>query len=70
MKQLKVSIIFLALFTVQHAMAAPAPPAGGGNPTCWPPPCVPIDGGISLLMAAGALYGAKKIYKTRKTAQD
>ncbi len=37
-----------------------------GGPDCWPPPCVPIDGGISLLIAAGIGLGAKKAYDTRK----
>ena len=31
-----------------------------------PDPDIPIDGGISLLIAAGALYGSKKIYDARK----
>ena len=26
-----------------------------------PPPATPIDGGLSLLLAAGGLYGAKRI---------
>ena len=34
-----------------------------GNP---PDPDIPIDGGISLLIAAGALYGSKKIYDARR----
>lgn len=40
------------------------PPAAGGG--CWPAPCIPIDGGISLLIAAGALYGGKKLYNKHK----
>lgn len=39
---------------------------GGGPPGCWPPPCVPIDGGISLLIAAGAIYGGRKLYSNQK----
>jgi hypothetical protein len=32
---------------------------------------VPIDGGLSLLLAAGAAYGAKKVYDFRnKDGQD
>ena len=30
------------------------------------PPATPIDGGLSLLMAGGALYGVKKIRDYRK----
>lgn len=39
----------------------PPPP----TPTA-PPTQVPIDGGILLLAAAGAAYGARKVYKNRK----
>lgn len=31
------------------------------------PPATPIDGGLSLLLAAGGAYGAKKIYSFRKS---
>lgn len=50
--------------------AAPAPPVGGGNPGCWPPPCIPIDGGISLLVAAGALYGLKRLKSPSAESAD
>lgn len=30
---------------------------------------VPIDGGVSLLIAAGAAYGAKKLYHVKKKQQ-
>ena len=36
------------------------PPAGGDNDD------VPIDGGLSLLLAAGAGYGANKLRKNKK----
>jgi hypothetical protein len=43
---------------------------GGGHsrPCGGPfPPCpVPLDGGISLLLIAGATYGGKKIYDQSK----
>ena len=48
------------------AQAAPAPPIGGGVPACWPPPCIPIDGGVSFLIAAAAVYGGKKLYDSHK----
>jgi len=41
-----------------------SPPAGG--PPCWNPPCVPIDGGIGILLAAGAFVGARKIYRATR----
>lgn len=44
--------------------AQPPNPGGGGNndPNCYPPPCVPIDGGLSWLLIAGTVYGGKKMY--------
>jgi len=38
----------------------------GGPPPCWPPPCIPIDGGVSLLVAAGTLLGGKKALDLRR----
>ncbi|MEO9475947.1 MAG: hypothetical protein ABJG41_10445 [Cyclobacteriaceae bacterium] len=32
-----------------------------------PPPATPIDGGLSLLLAAGGAYGLKKINDQRKS---
>ena len=41
----------------------PLDPGGGGDPDAG----VPIDGGITLLLAAGAAYGARKIYKQKNS---
>ncbi len=60
--------VFLVIINLIAFAAAPPPPPGAG-PGCWPPPCMPIDGGITLLMAAGAAYGAKKIYDSRKKTE-
>lgn len=38
----------------------PPPPAPCGTPFGGPP--CPIDGGVSLLIAAGLAYGGKKTY--------
>ncbi len=63
-------ILFLALSGIDvFAAGPPGPPGGGGGPSCWPPPCVPIDGGISYLLALGAIYGGKKIYDISKKAE-
>ncbi|NVK28623.1 MAG: hypothetical protein HWE14_11300 [Flavobacteriia bacterium] len=51
-----VIVFLLAGFAV---MAQP------GNPTTP----APIDGGLSVLLAAGASLGAKKIYDKRKNLQ-
>jgi len=64
------TILFLFTVSIIYVAGAPGPPGGGGHPPCWPPPCIPIDGGISLLIAAGALYGAKKSYDKFKSREN
>lgn len=66
-------ILLLAIFIIVSSSLClalpPPPPSGGGSGGgfgCWPPPCVPIDGGISLLIAAGAIYGGRKLYKNNQ----
>lgn len=59
-------ILFFTLGFASLCVALPPPPPSGGAPDCWPPPCVPIDGGISLLIAAGAVYGGRKLYKNQQ----
>ena len=61
--------ILLAVFVIGFSslcIALPPPPPSGGVPDCWPPPCIPIDGGISLLIAAGAIYGGRKLYNNQQ----
>lgn len=66
MKKIKLILTFaLVLVGSQILLSAPPPPPAG-SPGCWPPPCVPIDGGVSLLIVAGAAYGAKKLVDSRK----
>lgn len=67
LKPLLPLVVFVFLNSI--ALAAPPPPPNAG-PGCWPPPCVPIDGGITLLMAAGAAYGVKKLYNSRKKEES
>jgi hypothetical protein len=64
-------ILLLAIFIIVSsslclALPPPPPSGSGGGFGCWPPPCVPIDGGISLLIAAGAIYGGRKLYKNNQ----
>ena len=54
-----IGTVFMLLFN--HLMAQPDPGGGGGpGDGCWPPPCIPIDGGIGFLVAAGIAFGVKK----------
>lgn len=46
---------------VKDASAQPPPP---------PPQDIPIDGGLFLLIAAGAAYGARKLYKQQKEERN
>ena len=59
-KILRISLAIAALVVMsQVAMAQPPPPPSN-------PAAVPIDGGLSLLLAAGAGLGIKKAYDARK----
>ena len=59
-KQLVQSIILLGsmLLTTTIIFAGRHNPPGGGGGA-------PIDGGLSLLIGAGASYGIKKLYKNK-----
>jgi len=64
-------LLAIGVFTVLPVMnliaaGPPGPPGGGGDPPCWPAPCVPIDGGLGFLIAAGLAYGGKKTYNSLK----
>ena len=70
MKNISVLILgFLIFFLLSETSSAQIPEDNtdpGTEPICWPPPCVPVDGGIVFLIAAGAAYGTKKIYDLKK----
>lgn len=55
-KYFNIVIFFIFLLTVENVFAPPPPP----------PPVTPIDGGIYLLLALGAVFGVKKIWKKDK----
>jgi hypothetical protein len=55
----KMKKILSTLILTTLVLVAFAQPGNPNNP-------VPLDGGISLLIAAGAAFGAKKIYDARK----
>ena len=62
-------ILAMAFLSLNIALAAPPPPDGGTGADCWPPStCIPIDGGISLLLAAAMALGAKKLYDHKRTS--
>ena len=55
----KVLLVVICVMGSTILMAQP-PGDPGGDPD------VPIDGGIGILIAAGALYGSKKMLEYRK----
>lgn len=58
LKKLLVTLSFLALPCFVVSVFAQLPPSVGA----------PIDGGVSGLLIAAGLYGARKVYKSRKKA--
>ncbi|MAY82598.1 MAG: hypothetical protein CMP59_00530 [Flavobacteriales bacterium] len=71
-KLITITFLFLAIGFSQDLIAQPPDPGGGGDPKpgCFPPPCVPIDGGLSFLLAAGVAYGGKKVYDMNKKEEE
>jgi hypothetical protein len=72
-KQIIAIMIFISIplwMTAQppHPNDGHLPGQGGANNTAvGGAPCgVPIDGGLSILLAMGLAYGARKVYKVRK----
>ena len=65
-------VLVLALPMLGNTQPAPGGGGGGGvvggNPDSTTGGSVPIDGGLSLVIAAGVVYGVKKIrdYKKKK----
>ena len=56
-----ISILFVALNIIPDILRAQDPGDPGGDPDA------PIDGGISVLVAAGVGYGIKKLREKRKS---
>lgn len=64
---LAILLFFYSLECSAVGMGPPMGPMGGGPPPCWPPPCnIPVDSGISILIAAGVALGGKKLFDLRK----
>ena len=57
--------IFIALLClIPHITFAQGGPP---QPPCWPPPCVPVDGGITIFGLIAALFGYRVISKINRS---
>ncbi|MBZ0242763.1 MAG: hypothetical protein K8F24_06090 [Bacteroidales bacterium] len=77
MKKLIIAALFLLSisFTTSELYAqAPPPPPGGGHGAGGNQPAgggnAPIGGGLGILLALGAAYGGKKLYKAFKERKE
>lgn len=61
-------VISISCFAAGAGPPPTNPPGSGMGPPCWPPPCIPIDGGVTFLAAAAIAYGGKKLYDFKKKA--
>lgn len=59
----KIIFLLLILFIGKFYFSQPGLPNG---PNCWPPPCIPIDGGISIFTFFSILFGYKFLSKKNK----
>jgi hypothetical protein len=57
-------VLVVAILFFPVLVHAQQPPDPGGDPD------VPVDGGLSLLLAAGIGYGVKKIHDKRKNKSE
>jgi hypothetical protein len=60
-KSLLIAVIIICAFMCMPSLVF----AGATDPYC-PPTEAPLDGGLTLLIAAGIGYGVKKVYDKRK----
>tara|TARA_B100000927_G_C16140449_1_gene339143 strand:- start:59 stop:256 length:198 start_codon:yes stop_codon:yes gene_type:complete len=65
MKPKHILLIFL-VFLVEFISSQGGPGAPGGPfNNCWPPPCIPIDGGITIITIVAAFFGFKNLSKIK-----
>jgi hypothetical protein len=62
------ALVVFAGVTALHGQPPPPPPPPD-QPPCWPPPCIPVDGGIIFAVGAAAIFGGKKIYRAMKSGK-
>ena len=58
-------ILFLFLIILTGFISAQGFPGNPGGPSggCWPPPCIPVDGGLTIFAILSIIFGYKIISK-------
>jgi hypothetical protein len=69
MKNLLLVVLVFAVVMLP-AILLGQPSSGTSAPGCFPPPCIPIDGGASLLILAGLAIGGKKAYDISRRKEN
>lgn len=59
----QIVVLIICLMKSFDTLAAPVPVGGGGQPPCFPPPCVPIDGGTIWMVVIGFIFAFLALYK-------
>ena len=60
----------LLCFSITTLADGPPPPPGDPSSGGGGPVGAPIDGGLGILLAMGAAYGGRKLYKARKDKKE
>ncbi|QCE41246.1 PID-CTERM protein-sorting domain-containing protein [Psychroserpens sp. NJDZ02] len=69
-KIISVLVLFLLISTVcvSQVSTTPPMPAAPGGPRSIPPPGLPIDSGLIVLVIIGIIYGVYKLLSSRKAS--
>jgi hypothetical protein len=57
----RILIIVLILIALEYF----SQPGNPGGTHCWPPPCIPVDGGISIFTFISILFGYKFLARNK-----
>ncbi|MCC3153339.1 hypothetical protein Q3A66_10910 [Hymenobacter sp. BT770] len=64
---MKSFLLTAALFAASYSLALAQPGSGGPTPTTpTAPTAIPLDGGVSLLLAGGVVYGMRRLKERRR----